>query len=200
MDKKDPIPFRAKKRERQMTRNRGPSPAGGGELDDVRAYWQRFFHQPFGGPGRLLWTDRMFWGNALAAALLTAIATGVEAGFQVLLIITSAINTFFIFFLIYYLMAWVTQWLLVRLNVRQASTDAIRLELIVLSGWLVAVSLLRIIPLFQPWLYDASVVGFGILAALAVRRSARASWRNAGLATLGGGLSVIIVSMLLTRL
>lgn len=208
MDKKDPIPFRARRREKraaraQRTVRRPPGPrrpsAHPGELDDMRAYWTHFLKSPLGG-GRFYWTDRMLWGNAIFTGLIAMIVAGVRIGFQPLTIITVGINSFFLFVLVYYLMPWVMDFLLNRLGVRQSAVDPIKLDVIALSGWLAIALLLRLVPLVQPFLYDAVLLWATILLFWAVRRIMRAPWYAALAATLGGVLSVVIVQWLLTYL
>lgn len=198
MDKKQPIPFRNKKRERQTARYQ-PSP-GTGELADVRTYWLRFLHNPWGGPGRLIWTERMFWGNALIAGLLTAVGTAIMAGFQPILIVSLFIDAFFNFFLVYYLMTWVIDWVLVRMGAHQSSTTALRLEMIVLSGWLVLVNLFRLIPVLVPFLFDLAMLAFGVLTILAVRRQTHADWFKAIVASLAGGVAMVLLLTLMAHL
>jgi len=195
MNKKDPISFKDRKRQKKITHYQPPR--GGGELDDVRTYWVRFFHNPFAGPGRLMWTERMLWGNALIAGILTIVGGIFAFGFKPLTLFSLFINAFFVFFLVYYLMPWVMNWILIRLQVRQSSVDSLKLEMIVISGWLVAVNLIRLIPYIQPLLYDCSVLLFGILTVLSIRRVTRASWGQAILSSLGGALSVVIVLTIL---
>lgn len=196
MDKKDPIPFRAKRRERQQR----VRPATPGELDDFRVYWSRFFRGPFKGPGRDVWTERMLWGNALFAGLVRALATLFTTGFSVLYMVTVLINTFFVFFLVYYIMSWVMNWILVRWQLRTASTGYLRLEMIVLSGFLVVMSLLPLIPSVGGYAYPLGMVGFGVLVVIHAHRAVRASWTQSMISTLGGGLAVIAIQILLSHL
>lgn len=203
MDKKDPIPFQLRKRERQNQRHtprkKPAAPRGGGETDDIRIYWTQFFKHPWGGTGRLFWTERMLWGNALIAALATTVGAVLELGFQFLMVLSVFINAFFLFFLIYYMMPWVIDWIMVRFNVRSGSIDGLKLEMIVLSGWLVVVNLLRLVPFYAPLPYYAAMLGFMILILLAVRRQTRAGWPQSIGATAGGALAVLIVLALLSH-
>ncbi len=198
MDRKDPISFQARKRERrQKQRGRtpaGPSrPTGAGELDDVRMYWQRFLRHPFQGPGRLLWTERMFWGNALVAGIATGVGSLLETHFQLMALIYRFIGAFFLFVLMYYLFPWVTAWLLQRMGSRHSSVDGLKLELIVLSGWLAIANLTRLIPYYSPLPYYAAILGFAVLAILAAKRQTRANWLKTLGAGAGGMLSVLVV-------
>lgn len=209
MDKKDPIPFRAKSREKRLARMRpgrsaGPqsrqNPPNGGELDEVKAYWQHFIRAPLGGKGRFYWTDRMLWGNAILTGLLAMIVSAFRVGFHPLTLITAGINLFFIFVLVYYLLPWVTYFLMSRMGVRQASVDQVKLAVIMLSGWVTIALLLGLVPRFQPFLSDAGLLWFAILLYLAVKRTHKSRPLPAALATLGGLLSVLLVQMLLTYL
>lgn len=209
MDKKDPIPFRARQRQHRAARKVTPPrqrpvprpPSKPGELDDVRAYWTRLVHEPFAGPGRFYWTDRMLWGNALLTALASMVITAVRlGGLHILALFSEGINTFFVFFLVYYLFSWVCWWLLVRLGQRQASVDTLKLDMIVVSGWLAMVVLLGLVPYLQPWLYSAALLGFAVLTVRAVRRSIRAPWSASMMSAAGGLISVLLVQIILTRL
>lgn len=207
VDKRDPIPFQQRKRERQAKRAQASKPnpmqrpsAGrpGGETDDVRDYWARFVHHPFSGPGRLLWTERMLWGNALLAAILTTIGSMLEVGFRLLTMISVFINAFFLFFLAYYLFPWVADWILRQRQVRASTVDSLKLEMIVLSGWLVIASLIRLVPFYSPLPYFAALLAFGVLVMLAMHQRIRVSWSQSALATAGGIFSVAIVMAILS--
>lgn len=207
MDKKDPIPFNSRKRQKRVkdarTQSRYQQPPRrptDGALDDVRAYWTHFIRAPFAGPGRFYWTERMLWGNAVIAGILSLIGTAIVVGFAPLTLISYAINAVFVFFVVYYLMTWVINWILIRMGSRQHFTDALRLEMIVLSGWLVVVSLVRLVPIAQPLLYDAAILVFGILTLIAVHRVARVTWTKAILSSLGGAIAVILLLMILQNI
>ncbi|PSR21784.1 MAG: hypothetical protein C7B45_09370 [Sulfobacillus acidophilus] len=207
MDKRDPISFQQRKRERQAKRagvvkqrpTQRPSPArAGGETDDVREYWARFIHHPFSGSGRFLWTERMLWGNALLASILTTIGIAVEVGFHLLTMISVFINAFFLFFLAYYLFPWVADWILRQHQKRVSSVDTLKLEMIVLSGWLVIASLVRLVPVYYPLPYFAALLAFAVLVMVAVHRQVRVPWSQSALATAGGVMSVAIVMAILS--
>lgn len=216
MGKKDPIPFQQKKRERTGRPGRkgapkprsgkkpGPpnrpvsTPRGAGETQEVRLYWSHFIRQPFAGPGRFLWTERMLWGNALIAAVLTTIGITIEIGFSLLTMISVFINAFFLFFLVYYLFPWVADWVFRKLKVYASSVDGLKLEMIVLSGWLVIVSLMRLVPFYYPLPYWTAALLFGVLMLIAVHRRVRSSWGQAALATAAGGLAVAVVMLILS--
>ncbi len=208
MDKKDPIPFRARRREKRASRARTSvgrsqgsrrAPANPGELDDVHAYWVHFLKSPL-GRSRFYWTDRMLWGNAILTGLLAMVVAGVRIGLQPLTIVTVGINVFFVFVLVYYLMPWVIDFLLNRLGVRQSTVDAIKLNVIALSGWLTIALLLKLVPWVQPFVYDAALLWASLLLFWAVRRLSRGPWYTALAATLGGVVSIAIVQWLLTYL
>ncbi len=207
VDKRDPIPFQQRKRERQAKRTgsakqrqmQRPSPMrAGGETDDVRDYWVRFIHHPFAGPGRFLWTERMMWGNALLAAILTTIGVTVEVGFHILAMISVFINAFFLFFLAYYMFPWVADWILRQRHKHVSSVDALKLEMVVLSGWLVIASLVRLVPFYYPIPYFAALLAFSVLVMAAVHRHVRVTWSESALATAGGVVSVAIVMAILS--
>ncbi len=211
LDKKDPIPFQSRKRQRAQRkvpprkgavkpRSSSVRPVGprGGETDDVRDYWHRFLRHPLSGPGRLLWTERMLWGNALLAALLTTAGIVVEFGFRFLTIISVFINAFFLFFLAYYMFPWVVDWIFHRQHVHASTVDGLKVEMIVLSGWLVIASLAHLVPFYAPLPYSAALLACGILALFAVHRRVRASWVKTALATAGGALSVAVVMAILS--
>ncbi len=198
MDRKDPISFQARKRERrQKQRSRGPGkpsgPVGGGELDEVRMYWQRFVRHPFQGPGRLLWTERMFWGNALVAGIFTGLGDLIEKHFQLMAMVYAFISAFFLFALMYYVFPWVTTWLLQRIGVKNSSVDGLKLELIVLSGWLTIVNLISLVPYYSPLPYYAAMVGFAVLVLLATKRQTRTNGMQTFWAGAGGMLAVLVV-------
>lgn len=206
MDKKEPIPFQPRKRQRDARKGPTKSKAKSsrrqpasrvGEMDDVREYWHRFFQHPFSGPGRYQWTERMLWGNALLAALLTTVGIGLELGLHFLFLFTTFINVFFLFFLVYYLFPWVADWILRQLKVRGAFVDPIKLELIVLSGWLAIASLFRLIPYYGVLPRYAAFSAFTILMLFALRRQVRSSWTHALLAWAGGVVSIAIIMLVL---
>ncbi len=203
MGKKDPIPFQPRKRQRgaktkSKSARRPPAPQGG-ETDEVREYWRHFFQHPFSAPARYRWTERMLWGNALLAALLTTIGTALESGFHFLLLISTFINVFFLFFLVYYLFPWVVDWILHQLKVRGAYVDAVKLEVIVLSGWLTIASLFRLIPEYSPWPAVAALAAFAVLTLFALQRRIRAPWMKTIPAWAGGVFSVAIITVILLQ-
>lgn len=212
MGKKDPIPFEQRKRERsgrkaspkkpgkKTSPPARPVPARGGETNDVRLYWSHFFRQPFAVPGRYLWTERMLWGNALIAAILTTVGSSLERGLHLSVIIPAFINAFFVFFLVYYVFPWVADWIFHRMKVHASNVDGLKLDMIVLSGWLVIVTLTRIIPFFSPLPYWTASLLFGVLMLLAVHRRVRSSWREALLATVGGWMAVAVIMIIVSNI
>lgn len=203
--KKDPIPFQLKKKQRSQAkkaassrRPKGPGshPNAGGEIDDVRLYWQHFVHEPFAGPGRFLWTERMLWGNALLAGLAVMAGVTLEFGFHLLNMISVFINVFFLFMLAYYLVPWVADWIFRRMHVYTSTSDGLKLEIIVLSGWLVVASLIRVVPYYAPIPYWLAMVGFAVLLARAIHRRVRTPWTQTVLAA-GGGMAALAVIMLI---
>lgn len=218
MDKKEPISFhkrkreiasrRSQKRRSDSTRTRShrypPRPAGlirSGQWDDVTRYWQHFLHHPGGGgSARFLWTERMLWGNGIGTALLVTIGYAIERGPHFLLLFSSFVGTLFFFFLMYYLLPWVIDWVLARLGTRFHTVDALKSEVIAMSGWIVIASLTPLIPWLAPWPYYAALLGLGILVYLAARRQSRAAWTQAALATAAGAAAVFLVQYLLSTI
>lgn len=209
LGKKSPIPFQQRKRERagkkaskqppKKPRSSYPMSAKSGQPDDVRLYWSHFIQNPFAGPGRFFWTERMLWGNALIAALLTTLGATLEVGFHFLAMITVFINAFFLFFLFYYLFPWVADWIFRQLKITSTTVDGMKGEVIVISGWLVALSLTRLIPFYAPLAYWVASVLFAVLLLVALHRRIRTTWFQAALATAGGSLAVAIAMMILSR-
>lgn len=141
----------------------------------------------------------MLWGNALLAAIITTVGVVLESGFSFGLLISVFINAFFLFVLMYYMFPWVVDWIFHRQRVHASSVDGLKLEMIVLSGWLVIVSVVRLIPYFAPLPYLAALLAFGVLTLFAVRRRVRAGWAPTALATAGGLVSVAVVMAILSR-
>ncbi len=141
----------------------------------------------------------MLWGNALIAALLTTLGATLEVGFHFLAMITVFINAFFLFFLFYYLFPWVADWIFRQLKIMPTTVDGMKGEIIVISGWLVAVSLTRLIPVYTPLPYWTASVLFSVLLLVAVHRRIRTTWIQAALATAGGSLAVAVAMMILSR-
>lgn len=205
MGKKEPIPFQLRKKQRaQAKRNAAPRrplppnarpPQSGGELDEVLVYWRHFAPHPLAGPGRYLWTERMLWGNAILAALGTMLGLALELGFHLFTLVGSFINAFFLFMLAYYLVPWVADWIFRHQQVRASTVDGIKLDIIFLSGWLVVVSFLRLIPYAAPLPYWIAMVGFAVLLIGALHRRIRSTWLQATLA--GGGACIALVALLL---
>lgn len=141
----------------------------------------------------------MLWGNALIAALLTTLGATLEVGFHFLAMITVFINAFFLFFLFYYLFPWVADWIFRQLKITSTTVDGMKGEVIVISGWLVALSLTRLIPFYAPLAYWVASVLFAVLLLVALHRRIRTTWFQAALATAGGSLAVAIAMMILSR-
>lgn len=195
MDKKL-ISLRDKRRERRIQSRKPPRRPG--ELDDVLVYWQRMIRNPLQMAGRQYWTERMLWGNALLAGLLQAVGLTVWQGIHPLIFITTVVNTLFLFFLVYYVMTYVISWILERTGQRIVNLDSLRTGLIVLSGWLLVLELLPLIPV--PYLYGAGILGFSLLVLRSVHYATRASWSRIVLATAGGEVLIAVIMMLLAHL
>ncbi|MCY0898373.1 MAG: hypothetical protein OWU33_05465 [Firmicutes bacterium] len=200
MDKKQPISFQARKRERRTKKppTRRPPNQRPGELDDVRLYWQQFIAHPLAGPGRFLWTERMLWGNSLLAGVITTFGIMLEFGFHFLMLLAVFVNAFFLFFLVYYVLPWVADWVLKQFHVYQSSVDGIKRQMIVISGWLVVVNLLRLVPVAHSLLYDAAFVGFFALVAMALHRQTRAPWGATIAAALASLIAVWLILIVLS--
>jgi hypothetical protein len=97
MDRKRPISFQARRKERRQQRTRAGT---GGEFDEVVRYWQQFVRHPWSGSGRFFWTERMFWGNAILGGAVAMAAGILEAGLHPLLLVVLFINVFFLFVLV----------------------------------------------------------------------------------------------------
>jgi hypothetical protein len=201
--KKDPIPFQLRKKQRAQAKKgraarRPPNvrpPTSGGELDEVLIYWRQFAAKPFDGPGRNFWTERMLWGNAILTALATMLGLALEDGFRLYVMVGSFVNVFFLFALAYYVIPWVTDWIFRKLHIPASNVDGLKVEMIVLSGWLVVASLIRLIPFFQPLPYWGAMLGFAVLIVLAVHRRVRSTWGQSALA--GGGAAIVLGALLL---
>ncbi|MCY0878830.1 MAG: hypothetical protein OWU84_07815 [Firmicutes bacterium] len=202
MNKKQPISFQARKRERRAKKSapKRPASARAGEWDEVQVYWRQFLAHPFQGPGRLLWTERMLWGNSLLAGIATTLGIALEEGFHFLTLLEVFVNAFFLFFLAYYVVPWIADWVLRQFRVYQSSVDGIKRSMIVLSGWLVLVNLIRLIPWAHSLPYEAAFIAFFVLVGVALRRDLRAPGGAAALAALTSLISVWLILILLSIL
>lgn len=194
MDKKT-ISFRAKQREKRESRVHPKNP---GEMDDFVIYWRRMFHNPLQRAGRQVWTERMLWSNALVAALIHGASFTFEQGFHFIYLVSNMVNTFFVFFLVYYVMTWIIAWVLDKTGSRMTDVQAIRLQIIILSGWLVLASVMTFVPIMLA--YDAVLLVFLVLTARAVKHATGAPWWRAGAATSVGGLGLFVILVLLGQL
>lgn len=165
----------------------------------MRLYWSRFIHHPLGGNGRFLWTERMLWGNGLIAGILTTLGISLEIGFKFFTMISVFIDAFFLFFLFYYLFPWIADWTFRQLKVPASTIDGMKSDIITLSGWLVLVNLMRLVPFYYPLPYWVASILFSVLLLLAMHRRIRSSWGQAVLATASGAMAVALVTLILAH-
>ncbi len=171
------------------------------EWDDFLDYWRYFFRNPLqvASPGP--WTDRMLWSNAIVAGLLGALHVLVFVGFHIMFMLSAVINVIFDAFLFYYAMTWISIWVLNRTESsrRTYDTDAIRVQAIVYSGWILILSVLEWVP-FSGLLVYLGAVALIVLGVRAVKTLYSVSWMRAIASVMAGAIAMFLVIMILNRL
>ncbi|MCY0881716.1 MAG: hypothetical protein OWS74_06945 [Firmicutes bacterium] len=202
---KKPISFQDKLHERKnKIRTRRPSSSSASSApraddNDFLIYWSRILRNPLQLSGRGYWTERMLWSNGAVAGIIVGLHYLFIDGIHILLFLAGLVNILFFTFIFYYTIPWMVTHILPKMHRKKRriySSDMLKRELIVLSGWFVLYALAQWIPWHALLITSGLALLLGIEVIRAIRYTYRTSWLDtivSGLVGFVGYLALVII-------